>query len=294
MLTGANGQVGWELARSLLPIGEVVSLTRQQCDLSRPETLPCIVQEIEPDVVVNAAAYTAVDRAEEEEHLATIINGTAVGVLAEAARKRNALFIHYSTDYVFDGTKVGAYTEEDEPSPINAYGCSKLVGEEAVRHVGGDHLVFRTSWVYAARSNNFVRTILRLGKERDELKVVADQFGAPTSAELIADVTALVLSGIAMDPSQREKVSGTYHLTAAGRTSWYGYTKLIMEVAETNGYPLRVSSDKVIPINTDDFPRPAKRPLNSQLDTANLKSIFDIRIPLWEGYVRRCVTEIVL
>jgi dTDP-4-dehydrorhamnose reductase len=291
MLTGANGQVGWELSRSLMPLGEVIALTRSQCDLSRPETIPGIVQEINPDVIVNAAAYTAVDKAEEEEGLATTINGTSVGVIAEEARKLNALLIHYSTDYVFDGKKTEPYTEEDIPNPINAYGRSKLAGEEAVRKVGGKHLIFRTSWVYAARGHNFIKTMLHLARERDELKVVADQFGAPTSAELIADVTALVLYRISNISTKIEQASDTYHLVAEGETNWHGYAQLILETAKNNGQDLRVSHEQTIPITTSDYPLPAKRPVNSRLDTRKLCSLFEVVLPSWHKHVERAVLE---
>jgi len=290
MLTGASGQVGWELARSLLPLGEVIALSRQQCDLSRPETIPAIVQDVKPDVIVNAAAYTAVDKAEEEEELATIINGASVGVLAEEAKKINALLVHYSTDYVFDGTKTSPYTEEDNPHPINAYGRSKLVGENAIQQVGGKYLIFRTSWVYASRGSNFAKTMLRLASEQDELKVVADQFGAPTSAELIADITALVLFQCKINPKQG---SGIFHLTASGKTSWHGYAQLILETAVKKGGSTRVLPDEVVPIETLDYPLPAKRPANSYLGTKKLQSAFKLILPQWQHYAERAVIEIV-
>ncbi len=247
MLTGANGQVGWELARSLMPLGEVIALNRKQCDLSLPETIPNIVQEIKPDVVVNAAAYTAVDKAEEEEGVAATINGTSVGVLAEEAKKSNALFIHYSTDYVFDGTKSTPYTEEDVPNPLSVYGKSKLAGEEAIKQSGCEYLIFRTSWVYAARGSNFAKTMLRLARERDELKVVDDQLGAPTSAELIADVTALILHQLHIGNIPASHVTGTYNLAAGGLTSWHGYAQFVIGMALEAGMPLKAVMDDVLP-----------------------------------------------
>ncbi len=288
MLIGVNGQVGWELARSLMPLGEVIPLTRQQCDLSLPETIPAIVQEIKPDVIVNAAAYTAVDKAEEEEALATIINGIAVGVLAEEAKKQNALLIYYSTDYVFDGTKTSPYTEEDIPNPINAYGRSKLAGEKAIQQVNGKYLIFRTSWVYAPRGANFAKTMLRLASERDELRVVADQFGAPTSAELIADVTALILCQFKI---KHKLTSGIYHLTASGKTSWFGYAQLVLENAARSGQNLRISSEQIEPITTAEFQLPAKRPANSCMKTDKLKSTFDIVFPQWQKHIERSIVE---
>jgi dTDP-4-dehydrorhamnose reductase len=294
-----------------LPLGEVIALDRSQADLSRPESLRKIVQEISPDVIVNAAAYTAVDKAEEEEALATIINGTSVGVLAEEAKKHNALLIHYSTDYVFDGSKTTPYIEEDTPNPINAYGRSKLAGEKAIQETDCNHLIFRTSWVFAARGNNFARTMLRLASERDELRVVADQFGAPTSAELIADVTALALYRINTGPSQepplpmgecwgegfyetlKKQTSGIYHLTATGETSWHGYTQCVLGAAIKSGYSLRILPDQVVPITTADYPLPAKRPVNSRLDTSKLCSTFGLMLPPWKNHVEHAVTEII-
>ena len=292
LVTGRNGQVGWELSRSLMPLGEVVSLTRKQCDLLHLENLPRVIKEIKPDIIINAAAYTAVDKAEEEESVAMTINGTAVGVLAEEARKCNALFVHYSTDYVFDGCKVTPYIEEDSPNPINTYGRSKLAGEEAVRQIGGKYLIFRTSWVYAARGNNFAKTILRLASERDELSVVGDQFGAPTSAELIADITAFVLYKIINNSVMMQQSVGIYHLTAAGRTSWYGYAQWILEIATNAGKNLRLSPEQLLCISTTDYPVPAKRPLNSSLSTDKLSSTFGLVLSPWQQYVERAVVEL--
>jgi len=292
LLFGKNGQVGWELSRSLQPLGEVITLDRKKADFSNPESLRGIVQSIKPDVIVNAVAYTAVDKAEQEESLATIINGVAVGVLAEEAKSINALLIHYSTDYVFDGSKATPYSEEDQPNPINAYGRSKLVGEEIVRKTGCRHLIFRASWVYAAHGNNFAKTMLKLAAERDELKVVADQFGAPTSAELIADVTALTLHRIITNPVLSEKISGIYHLTASGKTSWHGFARLILESSIKNGRNLQISPEQVGEIMTVDYPLPAKRPTNSCLVTDKLQLTFGLLLPAWQQYVERTVLEI--
>jgi len=291
MLIGANGQVGWELARSLMPLGEVVALTRAQCDLSRPETIPGIVQAIKPDWIVNAAAYTAVDKAEEEEVLATTINGTAVGVLAEQAKRRNALLVHYSTDYVFDGTKSTPYTEEDESNPINAYGRSKLAGEQAVREVGGEHLIFRTSWVYSARGSNFVRAMLKLAKEQDRFEVVSDQIGAPTSVALIADVTALALHHLATNPLQRGRLSGIYHLTASEFTSWQQFAQLAIGMAKELGLSLKAKPDSVLPILSSEYSSLAKRPLNSRLNTEKTSNTFNVRLPRWQKYMDRVLME---
>ncbi len=279
-MTGATGQVGFELARSLMPLGEVVAVDRGRCDLSRPHAIPELVEAVYPDVIVNAAAYTAVDRAEQEESLATTINGTAVGVLAEETRKRGGLLVHYSTDYVFDGTKPGPYTEKDIASPVNAYGRSKLTGEVAIQQVACDHLILRTSWVYAARGRNFVKTVLRLSAERPELRIVADQYGAPTPARLIADATALILGRLSTREAWRS-AGGIYHLTSGGATSWHGFATAIVAAAREapNGPPLQVK--RIVPIDTTDYPLPARRPLNSRLDCTKLAQTFGLHLPDW-------------
>ncbi len=279
-MTGATGQVGFELARSLMPLGEVVAVDRGRCDLAQAHALPALIDAVNPDVIVNAAAYTAVDRAEQEEALAMTVNGTAVGVLAEETKKRGGLLIHYSTDYVFDGTQPDPYTEGDDPSPLNAYGRSKLAGEIAIRQVACDHLILRTSWVYAARGRNFVKTVLRLAAERPELRIVADQIGAPTPARLVADATALVLGKLSTRESWRS-ASGIYHLTTGGATSWHGFATAIVTAArEVPGGPvLRV--ERIVPIGTVDFPLPARRPLNSRLDCTKLAETFGLHLPDW-------------
>jgi len=292
MLTGTNGQVGWELARCMMPLGEVIVLTRAQCDLSRPETLPNIIQQIKPDVIVNAAAYTAVDKAEEAEGLATTINGTSVGVLAEEAKKLNALLIHYSTDYVFDGTKQTPYTEDDVPNPINAYGRSKLLGEQAVQQTGCDHLILRTTWVYAARGKNFLKTILRLAQERDELRIVADQYGAPTWARNIADVTAHVLAAAIRERLADEFISGTYHLCASGETTWHGFSKAIIERARQVAPVGSIKTESVLPIATEDYPLPAARPKNSKMDSSSLTARFGMTVPEWKHAMELCIDEV--
>lgn len=292
MLTGANGQVGWELSRSLMPLGEVIALTRTQCDLSRPETIPRIVQEIKPDLIVNAAGYTAVDKAEEEEALATTINGTAVGVLAEQAKKRNALLVHFSTDYVFDGTKPTPYTEEDEPNPINAYGRSKLAGEKNISHVGCNYLVFRCGWIFAARRNNFPLTILKMALKPEPLNVVCDSFGAPTSAALIADITATLIYKIAIDPVPFENASNIYHLSASGETNWYEYAKVLVELAHDRGFPLKVGPDQIVPVSRQSRNSIAKRPNNSRLGTLLLSEQFGFSLPRWNDLIVRLIEEL--
>lgn len=293
LLTGKNGQVGWELARSLMPLGEVIALDRTQCDLSRPETIPGIVQAIKPDVIVNAAAYTAVDKAEEEEELATTINGTSVGVLAEEARKLNALLIHYSTDYVFDGSKSEPYTEEDLPNPINAYGRSKLVGENAILQSGCDYLILRTTWVYAARGKNFLKTILRLAQEREELSIVADQNGTPTWSRNIADVTEHVMAVVQQDRLANRFTSDIYHLSAGGKTTWHGFSRAIIERAKQLTSVGIIKTKEVHSIATEDYPLPAARPKNSQMDSGSLEARFGVTMPEWQHAMGLCIEELV-
>src|SRR5665811_554588 len=235
LVTGASGQVGWELSRSLMPLGDVVALDHRQCDLSQPELLPSLIRSIKPDVIVNAAAYTAVDKAEQEEKLATTVNGTAVGVLAEESRKTGILLVHYSTDYVFDGVKQTPYTEEDAPNPINVYGRSKLAGDTAVRQAGGSYVILSTSWIYARRRHNFLGTILRLASERRELRIVDDQIGAPTWARDIADATTLIVRAACQERAQGQFASGLFNLAAAGATSWHGFAKAILDEAQRHG-----------------------------------------------------------
>ncbi|MDP2707324.1 MAG: dTDP-4-dehydrorhamnose reductase, partial [Burkholderiales bacterium] len=281
LLLGRNGQLGWELQRSLAPLGEVIALSRAQADLEKPETLRGIIRSNAPDLIVNAAAYTAVDKAESEPDLALLVNGHAVRVLAEEAGKLGALLVHYSTDYVFDGSKSSPYTEDDAPNPLSVYGRTKLDGERAIRASGCRHLIFRTSWVYAARGSNFVKTILRLAGERDELRVVADQIGAPTSAELLADATALCAGFVTHFPERFAGVAGTYNLVASGETSWHNYARFVVENAARLGLSLKLAPGAIRPIATSEYSLPAARPLNSRLATGKLKRVFDIELPHW-------------
>ncbi|MDH5479767.1 MAG: dTDP-4-dehydrorhamnose reductase [Nitrosomonas sp.] len=287
LLLGKNGQIGWELNRSLLPLGEVIALDRLGADLSKPERLRHIICDVKPDVIVNASAYTAVDKAEEGEELATIINGNAVGVIAEEALKLKALFVHYSTDYVFDGTIPETYTEEDTPNPINAYGRSKLLGERKIIASGCNHLILRTAWVYSTRGENFAKTMLRLARERDKLNVINDQAGAPTGADLVADITAHTIRIL----QHRPELSGLYHLVAGGETSWYGYANFVIDFARRMGVELKVAPNAVQPVPTSAFPTLAKRPHNSRMDTTKLQQAFDLTLPLWQTGVTRMLTE---
>ncbi|MBF8723042.1 dTDP-4-dehydrorhamnose reductase [Pseudomonas guariconensis] len=292
LLLGKDGQVGWELQRSLAPLGEVLALNSRSegyCgDLADLPGLARTVQDWAPDVIVNAAAYTAVDKAESEREQAFRVNAEAVGVLAEAAAASGALLVHYSTDYVFPGQGVTPWRETDDVGPLNVYGQSKLAGEQAIQASGCKHLVFRTCWVYAARGNNFARTMLRLASERDTLGVIDDQFGAPTGAELIADVTAHAIVATRRDAA----LSGLYHLAAAGETTWCGYARFVLEQAAAAGVALKVSAEAVNALTTDAYPTPAKRPANSRLDTHKLEKAFGLRLPEWQQGVARMLTEI--
>jgi len=291
LLFGKNGQVGWELHRSLQPLGEIIAFDRKDADFSEPESLRQIVQDIKPDIIFNAVAYTAVDKAEKEETLAMKINGLAPGVLAEEALKLDALLVHYSTDYVFDGTKLTPYVEKDKPNPLNAYGRTKLAGELAVQASGCDYVIFRTSWVYASRANNFMLTMLKLAQEREELSIVSDQIGAPTSARLIADTTVLC-----MQQAIKEKRAGTfcsnlYHLTNSGHTSWFGFAQEIDRLARSRqNMQLKIKTLKAIP--TSEYPTPAARPMNSQLVLTKLENVFSVKMPDWKKSWSLCMDEI--
>ena len=290
LLFGKNGQVGWELNRSLQSLSDVITLDREQADFSNPESLRQIIQEIKPDVIINAVAYTAVDKAEEEESLAEKINSIAPAVLAEEALKIGALFVHYSTDYVFDGSKNSPYLETDTANPINVYGRTKLAGEQAVRSSGCDYLIFRTSWVYASRGHNFLLTMLKLAKDRDELSVVSDQTGSPTSARLIADTTLVCLQQSIKERFTRIFSSHLYHLTTSGKTSWHGFAEEIMRVAKEQGLPVNVKNISQVP--TSSYPTPAKRPLNSQLGLNKIESNFTIKMPDWKVALKTTIQDI--
>jgi dTDP-4-dehydrorhamnose reductase len=292
VVTGANGQIGWELGRSLAALGEVVALDRRQCDLSRPDQLPTLIAGLKPDVIVNAAAYTAVDDAEREENLATIVNGTAVAVIAQEAHRTGALLVHYSTDYVFDGLKDSPYAEDDPPHPLNAYGRSKLKGEIAVQQVGGSYLILRTSWVYGARGRNFLRTMLRLLREREELRIVADQIGGPTPAAQVARATAVAIAEAMRERADGQFASGLFHLTASGATSWHGFAAAILEGAMDRGLFRPSRPPRLVPIASEDYPLPAARPKNSRLAGVRLKRRFGIALPCWTEGLSLCLEEI--
>lgn len=291
LLFGKGGQVGWELQRSLAPLGDVVALDHDSTDLcgnfADLPGLAATVRQVEPDVIVNAAAHTAVDKAESEPDLARTLNALAPGVLADEAQKLGAWLVHYSTDYVFDGSGDVPWRETDATGPLSVYGQTKLEGEQAVARCVR-HLIFRTSWVYAARGGNFAKTMLRLAKERTQLNVIADQIGAPTGAELLADVTAHALRTVQIRPD----LAGLYHLAADGETSWHGYACHVLERACALGCQLKAGPAEVLAIDTVDYPTPAQRPLNSRLDTTRLRVAFGLHLPHWKIPVNRMLDEI--
>jgi dTDP-4-dehydrorhamnose reductase len=292
LLFGKNGQVGWELQRSLAPLGELIALdanSRELCgDFTDLDGLIRTVRAIAPDVIVNAAAHTAVDKAESEPELVRTINALAPAALAQEAKRSNAWLIHYSTDYVFDGSGDRPWREADSTAPLSVYGATKLEGEQLIRQAACRHLIFRTSWVYGARGGNFAKIMLRLAQERDKLTVINDQIGAPTGADLLADVTAHAIRAA----WQRPELSGLYHLVAAGETSWHGYASFVLDYVRRAGISLKVAPDAVQPVPTSAFPTPAKRPLNSRLNTAKLQSAFGLTLPMWQNGVARMLTEI--
>lgn len=295
LLLGSSGQLGWELQRSLAPLGDVVALyrndvlTERGCgNLTDLDGLRETVRRLRPAAVVNAAAYTAVDKAEHESALAHTVNGAAPGALAQAAAEVDALMVHFSTDYVFDGSGETPWTEAATPAPLSVYGHSKLEGEQRVRAVpGGRHLIFRTSWIYATRGGNFAKTMLRLAQEQDRLTVINDQIGAPTGADLIADVTAHAIRQAFAHPG----TGGTYHLAAQGETSWFAYARFVFDTTRELRPDLALKVRDVTPIPTTGYPTPARRPLNSRLDTTHLRQTFGLELPRWQQGVRRMLAE---
>jgi dTDP-4-dehydrorhamnose reductase len=289
LITGSNGQVGWELQRALCPLGEVIAVDRKRMDLASPDAIRETIRSVKPGIIVNAAAYTAVDKAESEPELAMAINGIAPGIIAEEARRLECFLIHYSTDYVFDGTKDVAYLEADTPKPLSAYGRSKLAGELAIQSAGVPHYIFRTSWIYSNRGHNFLRTILRLARERDELRVVDDQMGAPTWARALAESTALALAQALTAQGLRlahlNETSGLYHVTAQGRVSWYGFAKAILDGAASG------KAITLLPIATSAYPLPARRPANSSLSNSKFANTFGFALPAWGTTLRLCLEK---
>ena len=292
LLFGKTGQLGWELQRSLSPLGELVALDRHSSDfcgdIGNLPGLAETVQKVQPDVIVNAAAHTAVDKAESEPELASLLNALAPGVLAQEAAKLGALLVHYSTDYVFDGSGTRAWTESDAPAPLSVYGRTKLEGEQAIQSAQPHHLIFRTSWVYAARGGNFAKTMLRLAQEKERLTVIDDQFGAPTGAELLADVTAHAIRQVLRHPAD----AGLYHMAASGETTWFKYAKYVLAQSVRAQAAIKIIVKELVPVATSAFPTPAARPHNSRLDTTRLQSNFGLNLPAWEQGVARMLAEI--
>ena len=292
LLLGKGGQVGWELQRSLAVLGDVTALdfdSQEHCgDFSNPAGVADTVRALRPDVIVNAAAHTAVDKAESEPELARLLNATTPGVLAEEAARLGAWLVHYSTDYVFDGSGTRPWLETDTPAPLSCYGRTKLEGEQLIQQSGARHLILRTSWVYAARGGNFAKTMLRLAQERDRLTVIDDQWGAPTGADLLADVTAHAIRHLAQHPQD----GGLYHCVAAGETNWNLYAKEVLTLAAQTQPAIKLKATEVAPVPTSAFPTPAVRPHNSRLDTRRLQATFGLRLPHWRDGVARMLTEI--
>ena len=293
LLLGKNGQVGWELQRSLAPLGEVVALDFDSpgpltADFSAPESLAATVRAVAPQIIVNAAAHTAVDKAESEPDFARALNAASPAVLAREARTLGAWLMHYSTDYVFDGSGSTPWVEDSPTGPLSVYGRTKLEGEQAIRASGCRHLIFRTSWVYAARGGNFAKTMLKLAQERERLTVIDDQIGSPTGADLLADLTAHALR----HAQQHPEVAGTYHAVAQGETSWHGYAVHVIEFARAKGLPIKVAPDAIAPVPTSTFPTPAKRPHNSRMNTSKLRDVFGVDLPGWQAGVDRMLTEV--
>lgn len=288
LLFGADGQVGWELQRAFAPFGELRPLTQAEVDLGDADALRAVIRAAKPAIILNAAAYTAVDKAESEPDVARAVNAIAPAIMAGEARSLGTLLVHYSTDYVFDGTKADAYTEADAANPLSVYGRTKWEGEQAVAASGASHLILRTSWVFGASGGNFLKTMLRLAREREELSVVADQVGAPTSAELLADVTAHAVRAALAGRID----SGLYHLAAAGETSWHGYASFVVAEARRLGAELRLTPERIKAIPTEHYPLPAPRPKNSRLDCGRISRALDLDLPDWRWHVRRTLEEL--
>jgi dTDP-4-dehydrorhamnose reductase len=292
LIFGKSGQVGWELQRSLAPLGHVTALdfdsTTHCGDFAQPDGIADTVRALRPDVIVNAAAHTAVDKAESEPEFARLLNATAPGVLSEEAARLGSLLVHYSTDYVFDGSGSRPWLETDTPAPLSVYGRTKWEGEQLIAQHGPKHLIFRTSWVYAARGGNFAKTMLRLAQERERLTVIDDQWGAPTGADLLADVTAHAIRQTLREPQH----AGLYHLAAAGETSWHGYARFVLDTARMLRPELKLKAQEVASVPTCAFPTPAQRPLNSRLNSTHLRQTFGLTLPDWQRGVRRMLSEI--
>ncbi len=288
LITGKDGQVGWELQRTLATHGTIIALDRHSLDLAHPANIRHAINDIKPDLIINTAAYTAVDKAETDREMALAINGKAPEILAEEAKKQGAILIHFSTDYIFDGTSTQPYSETDLPAPLNAYGHTKLLGEQAIQSIGGSYLILRTSWIYGARGKNFLLTMQRLAKERDALKIVGDQIGTPTWSRMLAEATAHIATK-ALQKNTDSHLWGLYHLTSSGQTSWYAFAKAILESCQRRNPAFRMP--KLDQITTAEYPLPAKRPHFSVLSNAKILKTFGVQMPPWQAALELCMDE---
>lgn len=292
LLTGKNGQVGFELRRALAVLGEVRAIDQTECNLGDPQKIRHLIREYRPAIVINSAAYTAVDKAETEPEVAFAVNTRAPEVMAEEANRLGALMVHYCTDYVYDGQKTGVYTEHDIPHPLSVYGKTKAEGTMALCRQTDRHLILRTSWVFGAHGHNFVKTMLRLGREREELKVVADQFGAPTSAALLADVTAQIIGQYQRHLNKSAFPYGLYHCSASGETTWYDFAKTVITFARQYGVEMKVAPERIVAITSAEYPLPAPRPANSRFSTEALERTFGLRLPLWQNGLEHVLQQL--
>jgi dTDP-4-dehydrorhamnose reductase len=291
LVTGKNGQVGHELMRSLAPLGQVVGVDVKECDLAQSAAIDALLERVRPDIIINPAAYTEVDKAECQPTIAHAVNAQAPKLLARYAARHNIPIIHFSTDYVFDGKKEGAYVEDDEANPTSVYGKTKWLGEDSVRKLAAKHIIIRTSWVFGSHGVNFLKTMLKLASERDKLSVVSDQFGAPTSARLLADAVAQIVTELGEPGSYRKY--GTYHVAARGETSWHGYAQVVVEKAIKHGMAVKINPKDIKPISSKEYPMPAPRPSNSRLDTTKVSTVFSVSLHKWQDEVERVIKELV-
>ena len=290
LVTGKNGQVGHELMHTLAPLGRVVGVDIKECDLAQSAAIDALLERVKPDIIVNPAAYTEVDRAESEPTIAHAVNAQAPKLLARYAARHNIPIIHFSTDYVFDGKKEGSYLEEDEANPRSVYGKTKWLGEDAVRKMAAKHIIIRTSWVFGSHGVNFLKTMLKLARERDRLSVVSDQFGSPTSARMLAEAVAQIVTELGEPGSYRK--FGTYNVVARGETSWHGYAQMVVERAIKLGLDIKMTPQNIKPIFSKDYPMPAARPSNSRLDTTKVSTVFSVRLPKWQDEVERVIRDL--
>jgi dTDP-4-dehydrorhamnose reductase len=291
LVTGKNGQVGHELMRSLAPLGKVVGVDVKECDLAQSAAINALLERVRPDIIVNPAAYTEVDKAESEPTIAHAVNVQAPKLLARYASRHHIPIIHFSTDYVFDGKKEAPYNEDDEANPISVYGKTKWLGEEAVRKMAAKHIIIRTSWVFGSHGVNFLKTMLKLASQRDKLSVVSDQFGAPTSARLLADAVAQIVTELGEPGSYRKY--GTYNIAAHGETSWHGYAQVVVEKAIKLGMDVKINPKDIKPISSKEYPMPAPRPANSRLDTTKVSTVFSVSLHQWQDEVEKVIQELV-